>query len=225
MDVGGVAEAGQSTRRVGSEVRPGVRPKLRPELLEGWHARAVPGHVRGKDDGAEQAVPGRSDAEPLVDLAHPILHVCQFVRCHGHLNLAKLDGYTGVVLLRTSNLGAAPDLRAELDGVLLQQTVGDRAGDTKNVAVSCVQIRWRGCRPSERTALRGSASFSSTSTSKPCRRNSPTSIIPVGPPPLTAKTIAITAAAFDAATTASVHLAVSCELPKNTGATRNVAKK
>jgi len=42
----------------------------------------------------------------------------------------------------------------------------------------------RGCRPSERTALLGSASFSSTSTSTSCSRNSLASIIPVGPPPL-----------------------------------------
>src|SRR4051812_15552285 len=42
----------------------------------------------------------------------------------------------------------------------------------------------RGCRPSERTAVLGSASFSSTSTSTSCSRNSPASIIPVGPPPL-----------------------------------------
>src|SRR4051812_34778316 len=42
----------------------------------------------------------------------------------------------------------------------------------------------RGCRPSERTALLGSPSFSSTSTSTSCSRNSAASIIPVGPPPL-----------------------------------------
>src|SRR5262245_18048061 len=42
----------------------------------------------------------------------------------------------------------------------------------------------RGCRPSERTALLGSVSFSSTSTSTSCSRNSLASIIPVGPPPL-----------------------------------------
>src|SRR5437016_8072708 len=42
----------------------------------------------------------------------------------------------------------------------------------------------RGCKPSERTSLLGSASFSSTSTSTSWSRSSLASIIPVGPPPL-----------------------------------------
>ena len=41
----------------------------------------------------------------------------------------------------------------------------------------------RTCRPSARTILVGSASFSSTSTCTPCSRNSLASIMPVGPPP------------------------------------------
>jgi hypothetical protein len=41
----------------------------------------------------------------------------------------------------------------------------------------------RACRPSARTTLVGSASFSSTSACTPCSRNSLASIKPVGPPP------------------------------------------
>src|SRR5919107_5850740 len=41
----------------------------------------------------------------------------------------------------------------------------------------------RTCRPSDRTCLVGSSSFSSTSACTPCSRNSQASINPVGPPP------------------------------------------
>src|SRR3954470_8426055 len=47
----------------------------------------------------------------------------------------------------------------------------------------------RTCRPSARTYLLGSASFSSTSACTPCSRNSLASIKPVGPPPATITSI------------------------------------
>ena len=47
----------------------------------------------------------------------------------------------------------------------------------------------RACRPSARTTLVGSASFSSTGACTPCSRNSLASITPVGPPPATITSI------------------------------------
>ena len=184
----------------------GVQLLRRNAHLHLAQQRVDPAGLAGELD-AEQLAHRAAAAVAADEVPRPQLRAVGQLDGHAVVVLAQPDDLAAAPDLG-AELGGALGQQAVGDGLRDAEHVGVRGvelgrglGDAGEEAADRVlpavlrnrssRPRWsitsmlRTCRPSDRTTLVGSASFSSTSTCTPCSRNSLASISPVGPPPAT----------------------------------------
>ena len=134
--------AGTTTRYTPSPTGPDAEPQL--GLADLGRPRRPPssggvGHLHLAQQRLDPGgLAGEADAEQLAHRAAAAVAADEVARAQPRA-VGQLDGHPVVVLAQPDQLAAAPDLGAELGGVLGQQAVGDGLRDAEDVGVRGVQ--------------------------------------------------------------------------------------
>ena len=145
--VGGTARssatpaAGTTTRYTPSPrgMTPNRSWVLRTSVVDGGDGRRIRGHLHLAQQRLDRGgLAGEADAEQLAHRAAAAVAADEVARAQLRA-VGQLGGHPVVVLAQPDQLAAAPDLDADLGGVLGQQAVGDGLRDAEDVRVRGVQ--------------------------------------------------------------------------------------